>query len=105
MADVTASTEAAISNITMRRIYNYQSTQSLMIKTFPGGTGATGYVKDSLFEDFVVYDTTYNLVSPSTPLTHTIEDSCLRCVPNHRTSTNTGRATRRPTRAPSPSAA
>lgn len=51
----------------MRRIYNYKSTQSLMIKTFPGGTGSTGYVKDSLFEDFVVYDTTYNLVRPSFP--------------------------------------
>ena len=33
----------------------------LMIKTFPGGTGATGYVKDSVFENFWAYDSTYGL--------------------------------------------
>ena len=33
----------------------------LMIKTFPGGTGTVGYVKDSLFENFWAYDTTYDL--------------------------------------------
>ncbi|KAN0092144.1 carbohydrate-binding module family 1 protein [Hyaloscypha variabilis] len=59
--DVTADTEAAVSNITMRNIYVYQCTQMLMIKTFPGGTGATGYVKDSVFENFWAYDTTYGL--------------------------------------------
>lgn len=52
---------AAVSNITMRNIYVYQSTQMLMIKTFPGGSGATGYVKNSLFENFWAYDTTYAL--------------------------------------------
>ncbi|TVY51695.1 Rhamnogalacturonase A, partial [Lachnellula cervina] len=39
--DVTAGDEAAVSNITMRNIYVYQCTQMLMIKTFPGGSGAT----------------------------------------------------------------
>ena len=52
---------AAVSNITMRNILVYQSTQMLMIKTYPGGTGAVGYVKDSLFENFWAYDTTYAL--------------------------------------------
>ncbi|PMD24596.1 glycoside hydrolase family 28 protein [Hyaloscypha hepaticicola] len=56
-----ADTAAAISNITMRNIYIHQCTQMLMIKTFPGGTGATGYVKDSVFENFWAYDTTYGL--------------------------------------------
>ena len=32
-----------------------------MIKTFPGGTGAEGFVKDSLFENFWSYDCTYGL--------------------------------------------
>ena len=59
--DVTADTAAAVSNITMRNIYIYQCTQMLMIKTLPGGTGATGYVKDSVFENFWAYDTTYGL--------------------------------------------
>lgn len=58
---VTSDTAAAVSNITMRNIYIYQCTQMLMIKTFPGGTGATGYVKDSVFENFWAYDTTYGL--------------------------------------------
>jgi len=62
--DVTADTEAAVSNITMRNIYVYRCTQMLMIKTFPGGTGATGYVKDSVFENFWAYDTTYGLGEP-----------------------------------------
>jgi rhamnogalacturonan hydrolase len=51
----------AISNITMRNIQVYKNTNALMIKTFPGGTGAVGYVKDSLFENFWSYDTTYAL--------------------------------------------
>lgn len=34
----------------------------LLIKTWPGGSGAVGYVKNSLFENFVAYDTTYGLV-------------------------------------------
>jgi rhamnogalacturonan hydrolase len=33
----------------------------LMIKTWPGGSGAMGYVKDSVFENFWAYDTTYGL--------------------------------------------
>lgn len=33
----------------------------LMIKTWPGGTGAVGYVRNSVFEDFWAYDTTYAL--------------------------------------------
>jgi rhamnogalacturonan hydrolase len=33
----------------------------LMIKTFSGGTGAYGYVKNSVFENFTAYDTTYGL--------------------------------------------
>jgi hypothetical protein len=33
----------------------------LMIKTFPGGDGKVGYVKDSIFENFWAYDTTYGL--------------------------------------------
>lgn len=62
LAGVTDTTdEAQVSNITMRDIYIYQCTQMLMIKTFPGGTGATGYVKDSVFENFWAYDTTYGL--------------------------------------------
>jgi hypothetical protein len=56
-----AADDAAVSNITMRNVYIYQCTQMLMIKTFPGGTGATGYVKHSLFENFWAYDTTYGL--------------------------------------------
>ncbi|KKY27109.1 putative endo-rhamnogalacturonase f [Phaeomoniella chlamydospora] len=61
-ADITDSSDAAaVSNITMRNIYVYRNTQMLMIKTFPGGDGATGYVKDSVFENFWAYDTTYAL--------------------------------------------
>lgn len=61
-ADITDSSDAAaVSNITMRNIYVYQNTQMLMIKTFPGGSGATGYVQDCLFENFWAYDTTYAL--------------------------------------------
>jgi rhamnogalacturonan hydrolase len=46
--DVTVDSAAAASNITMRNIYIYQCTPMFMIKTFSGGTGATGYVKDSV---------------------------------------------------------
>ena len=61
-ADITSAADAAaVSNITMRDIYSYKSTQMLMIKTFPGGTGAEGYVKDSVFENFWSYDCTYGL--------------------------------------------
>jgi hypothetical protein len=52
---------ATVSNITMRNIYVYQCTQMLMIKTWPGGSGAMGYVKYSVFENFWAYDTTYGL--------------------------------------------
>ncbi|KAL8714111.1 MAG: hypothetical protein Q9220_001839 [cf. Caloplaca sp. 1 TL-2023] len=52
---------AAVSNITMRNVYSYKSTQMLMIKTYPGGSGAVGYVKNSLFENFWSYDCTYGL--------------------------------------------
>jgi rhamnogalacturonan hydrolase len=52
---------ATVSNITMRSIYVYQCTQMLMIKTLPGGSGAMGYVKDSVFENFWAYDTIYGL--------------------------------------------
>ncbi|KAI5776566.1 pectin lyase fold/virulence factor [Geopyxis carbonaria] len=52
---------AQIELVTMRRIYVHQCTQMLMIKTFPGGSGANGYVKDSVFEDFWAHDTTYAL--------------------------------------------
>lgn len=48
-----------ISNITMCNIYSYKSTQMLMIKTWPGATGAAAYVKDSVFENFWSYDYTY----------------------------------------------
>ena len=52
-ADITsASQAAAVENITMRNVYSYKSTQMLMIKTFPGGNGAEGYVRDSTFEGF-----------------------------------------------------
>ncbi|KAI5838299.1 pectin lyase fold/virulence factor [Morchella snyderi] len=50
-----------IEYIHMRRINVYQCTQMLMIKTWPGGTGAVGYVRNSIFEDFWAYDTTYAL--------------------------------------------
>ena len=61
-ADISSSADAsAVSNITMRNIYTYKSTQSLMIKTFPGGSGAVGYVKDSLFENFWSYGGAYVL--------------------------------------------
>lgn len=56
-----ASDAAAVSNITMRNVYATQCTEMLMIKTYPGGNGAEGYVKDSLFENFFGYDTTYAL--------------------------------------------
>ena len=59
--DVTEDTMAALSNITMNNIYSYKSTQMLMIKTFPGGDGSTGYVKDSKFINFWGYDCTYGL--------------------------------------------
>lgn len=61
-ADITSASDATVvSNITMRNIYSYQSTQMLMIKTFPGGAGAEGYVKNSVFENFWSYDCTYGL--------------------------------------------
>lgn len=61
-ADITsASQAAAVENVTMRNVYSYQSTQMLMIKTFPGGSGAEGYVRDSTFEGFWSYDCTYGL--------------------------------------------
>ena len=61
-ADITSPAAAAeVSNITMRNVYSYKSTQMLMIKTFPGGSGAEGYVKDSKFENFWSYDCTYGL--------------------------------------------
>jgi rhamnogalacturonan hydrolase len=50
-----------VSNITMRNIYSYECTQMLMIKTFPGGTGAQGEVTESVFENFWGYSTTYAL--------------------------------------------
>ncbi|OKL57526.1 hypothetical protein UA08_07098 [Talaromyces atroroseus] len=50
-----------VSNITMRNIYSYECVQMLMIKTFPGGTGAQGNVTDSVFENFWGYSTTYAL--------------------------------------------
>ncbi|KAL7271770.1 hypothetical protein RUND412_005451 [Rhizina undulata] len=56
-----AASGSAIEYIHMRRIYVHQNTQMLMIKTWPGGTGAVGYVKNSIFEDFWAYDTTYAL--------------------------------------------
>ena len=44
-ADITSAGQAAtVSNITVNNIYAYQCDQILMIKTFPGGTGAEGYV-------------------------------------------------------------
>jgi hypothetical protein len=67
---VTSETDVAtVSNITMRNIYVYQCTQMLMIKTWPGGSGAMGYVKDSVFENFWAYDTTYGLGSFPVSLT------------------------------------
>lgn len=45
----------------MRNIHTHQCTQMLMIKTWPGGTGANGYVRNSIFENFQAYDTTYAL--------------------------------------------
>ncbi|TVY36592.1 putative rhamnogalacturonase A [Lachnellula subtilissima] len=73
--DVTAGDEAAVSNITMRNIYIFQCTEMLMIKTFPGGTGAVGYVKDSLFENFWAYDTTYGLDIDQYWYSHTTPDT------------------------------
>ena len=75
----------------MRNIYIHQCTQMLMIKTFPGGTGATGYVKDSVFENFWAYDTTYGLgIYFSLPL------SPLRpCTAEHQILINTGNPTQR----------
>ncbi|KAL8840317.1 MAG: hypothetical protein Q9170_001401 [Blastenia crenularia] len=49
---------AAVSNMIMRDIYFYKSTEMLMIKTYTGGSDAVGYVKDSLFENFRSYDCT-----------------------------------------------
>ncbi|GAB7357641.1 hypothetical protein MBLNU459_g0138t1 [Dothideomycetes sp. NU459] len=61
-ADITDSSDAsAVSNITMRNIYAYECTNMLMIKTYPGGNDAEGYVKDSLFENFIGWSTTYAL--------------------------------------------
>ena len=61
-ADITAASQAAaVENVTMRNVYSYKSTQMLMIKTFPGGTGAEGYVRDCTFEGFWSYDCTYGL--------------------------------------------
>lgn len=61
-ADIAAGvTGPQVSNITMRNIYSFQCTQMLMIKTYPGGSGAEGYVKDSFFENFWSYDSTYGL--------------------------------------------
>ena len=61
-ADITSESDAAaVSNITMRNIYSHECTQMLMIKTYPGGSGAEGFVKDSLFENFWGYSTTYAL--------------------------------------------
>ncbi|CAZ79449.1 unnamed protein product [Tuber melanosporum] len=50
-----------IESIHMRNIYVHQCTQMLMIKTWPGGNGANGYVRNSIFENFHAYDTTYAL--------------------------------------------
>lgn len=75
-AGITSSADASIvSNITMRNVYSYQSTQMLMIKTFPGGTGAEGYVKDSLFENFWSYDCTYGLDIDQYWESHTTPDT------------------------------
>ena len=61
-ADITSPDQAAaVENITMRNVYSYKSTQMLMIKTYPGGKGAEGYVKNSTFENFWSYDCTYGL--------------------------------------------
>ncbi|RPA95795.1 pectin lyase-like protein [Choiromyces venosus 120613-1] len=54
-------TSTEIEFIHMRNIYVHQCTQMLMIKTWPGGTGASGYVRNSIFENFQAYDTTYAL--------------------------------------------
>jgi hypothetical protein len=79
----------------MRNIYIHQCTQMLMIKTFPGGSGATGYVKDSVFENFWAYDSTYGLgiffLSPLSPTS---------CTDEYQISINTGNPTQRPTPAP-----
>lgn len=78
-----AASGAEIEYIHMRRVYVYQCTQMLMIKTWPGGTGAVGYVRNSIFEDFWAYDTTYALdidqywYDHTTPNTGAIEISSL----------------------------
>ncbi|KAF8858219.1 pectin lyase-like protein [Acephala macrosclerotiorum] len=75
-ADVTDTADInTVSNITMRNVYTFQCTQMLMIKTFPGGTGATGHVKDSLFENFWAYDTTYALDIDQYWESHTTPDT------------------------------
>ncbi len=71
-----------------------------MIKTFPGGTGPVGYVKDSLFENFWAYDTTYGLGKSLFYL-----DSKNLQLTLHKISTNTGNHTPPPTLEPSLSAA
>jgi rhamnogalacturonan hydrolase len=45
----------------MRNTNSYQLTNILMIKTWPGGSGPVGYLKDSLFENFWACDATYAL--------------------------------------------
>jgi len=68
----------------MRNIKIHQCTQMLMIKTFPGGTGATGYVKDSVFENFWAYDSTYGLgiffPFPPLPYVHALTNIRYRSI-------------------------
>ncbi|KAK0100134.1 hypothetical protein ONS95_008473 [Cadophora gregata] len=48
----------AISNIVYRNIYTWASNQAFMIKS---QTGGSGYVRDCLFENFIVHGTAYTL--------------------------------------------
>lgn len=97
----TSADRAAVSNITMHNFYPYKSTQMLMIKTLPGGNGAEGYVKDSLFENFWSYDCTYGLdIDQCKTPPQNFPNSCI-----HPDSKQIGTATPPPTPAPSPSPA
>ena len=87
--------EAQISNITMRDIYIFECTQMLMIKTFPGGNGKVGYVKDSIFENFWAYSTTYGLGELEPHLNHIFKANSAQI------SINTGKQPPLPTPEPS----
>ncbi|KAG9120651.1 hypothetical protein FRC07_003787 [Ceratobasidium sp. 392] len=50
---------AAIENILIQNVENYQCTQAFMLKTYPGGQNP-GYVKNVVLRNFTSIDVTYN---------------------------------------------